>query len=265
MNADLSRLLNRDVSRLHRIECGPSAGNVPDFAQELAPSRCGVRERHSGNEPPRRLGLASNRRPLAGIRGWLISVSCRASKFATRIRTRSSMRTEARYARRRAFARAGYRTIALMPGLRRPWPEGRFYGFDETLTAVEMEYPGPDFGWSRGSPIRCRSDWLGRSANSHAHRESRSSYSSVTLSTHFSFSPRPPYQPDWTRLSTDRKYDGADIVSAYGEQMDWVDFGPAYAEGRCLHRIRLSGLSEASGRTRFRDDPHWRSPSRQPP
>jgi hypothetical protein len=51
-----------------------------------------------------------------------------------------------------------------------------------------------------------------------------------TLSTHFPFSPRPPYQPDWNRLSTDQKYDAPDIVSAYGEQMDWEDFGPAYAK-----------------------------------
>jgi hypothetical protein len=28
------------------------------------------------------------------------------------------------------FAANGYRTVAWMPGIQRPWPEGRFWGFD---------------------------------------------------------------------------------------------------------------------------------------
>ena len=29
------------------------------------------------------------------------------------------------------FARRGYRTVALMPGMRQAWPEGAFYHFDQ--------------------------------------------------------------------------------------------------------------------------------------
>ena len=31
----------------------------------------------------------------------------------------------------RAFRRRGYRSVALMPGMRQMWPEGAFYGIDE--------------------------------------------------------------------------------------------------------------------------------------
>jgi hypothetical protein len=42
------------------------------------------------------------------------------------------------------FKRAGYRTIAVMPGLWQSWPEGAFYGFDE-MPEARLEYLGPQF------------------------------------------------------------------------------------------------------------------------
>ena len=45
------------------------------------------------------------------------------------------------------FARAGYRTVAVMPGLREAWPEGAFLGFDALYDAAALDYRGPEFGW----------------------------------------------------------------------------------------------------------------------
>ena len=45
------------------------------------------------------------------------------------------------------FARRGYHTVALMPGMRQPWPEGAFYGFDVIYGRDRLEYDGPQFGW----------------------------------------------------------------------------------------------------------------------
>jgi phosphatidylglycerophosphate synthase len=48
------------------------------------------------------------------------------------------------------FARAGYRTLAVMPGLKyEGWPEATYYGFDAVLDAQALDYHGPDFGWWR--------------------------------------------------------------------------------------------------------------------
>ncbi|MDR7148969.1 hypothetical protein J2W49_000897 [Hydrogenophaga palleronii] len=47
------------------------------------------------------------------------------------------------------FARNGYRTVGWMPGLKRPWPEGAFYGFDRLADDAGMGYRGPDFGYWR--------------------------------------------------------------------------------------------------------------------
>ncbi|HRV78479.1 MAG TPA: hypothetical protein P5537_10330, partial [Thauera sp.] len=49
----------------------------------------------------------------------------------------------------RHFAAHGYRTVGWMPGLQRPWPEGRFYGFDRIADADSTGYAGLPFGFWR--------------------------------------------------------------------------------------------------------------------
>ncbi|MGE4062134.1 MAG: sulfatase-like hydrolase/transferase [Rhodospirillaceae bacterium] len=45
------------------------------------------------------------------------------------------------------FARAGWRTVAVMPLFTRPWPEGQFFGYDAIYTANNLGYAGPRFGY----------------------------------------------------------------------------------------------------------------------
>ncbi len=48
-----------------------------------------------------------------------------------------------------AFSRAGWRTVAVLPSTRGPWPEGRrFYGFDRVYSSTDLGYAGPAFGFS---------------------------------------------------------------------------------------------------------------------
>jgi hypothetical protein len=47
-----------------------------------------------------------------------------------------------------AFRRAGWRTVGLMPGINRPWPEGAFFGLDKVYNALQVGYRGPRFGWA---------------------------------------------------------------------------------------------------------------------
>jgi hypothetical protein len=46
-----------------------------------------------------------------------------------------------------AFRRAGWRTVAVMPGTTRAWPEGDFFGYDRIYAAADMGYRGPGFNW----------------------------------------------------------------------------------------------------------------------
>jgi len=48
-----------------------------------------------------------------------------------------------------AFAGAGWRTVAVLPSTRGPWPEGRhFYRFDRVYAGSDLGYAGPAFGFS---------------------------------------------------------------------------------------------------------------------
>jgi hypothetical protein len=48
-----------------------------------------------------------------------------------------------------AFAKTGaWRTVGIMPGVQRAWPEGRFYDFDKIYNASQLGYQGPKFSWS---------------------------------------------------------------------------------------------------------------------
>ncbi|GED23762.1 sulfatase-like hydrolase/transferase [Halomonas halmophila] len=45
------------------------------------------------------------------------------------------------------FAATGHHTMAVMPAITQPWPEGRAYGFDTLVNAEAMDYAGPPLNW----------------------------------------------------------------------------------------------------------------------
>ncbi|MFC8201902.1 sulfatase [Streptomyces sp. NPDC057298] len=48
-----------------------------------------------------------------------------------------------------AFERTGaWRTVGIMPGVQKSWPEGKFYGLDNIYDSRELGYQGPKFSWS---------------------------------------------------------------------------------------------------------------------
>lgn len=48
-----------------------------------------------------------------------------------------------------AFKRTGaWRTVGIMPGVQKNWPEGKFYGLDHVYDSRELGYKGPKFSWS---------------------------------------------------------------------------------------------------------------------
>jgi hypothetical protein len=45
------------------------------------------------------------------------------------------------------FRRVGHRTVALMPAIIMPWPEGQRFGYDETFVRKDIDYAGPPLNW----------------------------------------------------------------------------------------------------------------------
>jgi len=48
-----------------------------------------------------------------------------------------------------AFKKTGdWRTVGIMPGVQKNWPEGKFYGLDHVYDSRDLGYQGPKFSWS---------------------------------------------------------------------------------------------------------------------
>jgi hypothetical protein len=146
--------------------------------------------------------------------------------------------TERRDTLVRAFGRRGFRTIALMPGLRQRWPEGAFYGFERIYGADELQYRGPEFGWFA---IPDQFSLLKLDEREPPGDRPRFVFF-PTISTHFPFSPTPPYQPDWRRMNDEHPYDAAEIVRAYAREPNWTDFEPDYVRAIAYDLAAIGGF-----------------------
>jgi phosphoglycerol transferase MdoB-like AlkP superfamily enzyme len=129
----------------------------------------------------------------------------------------------------RTFADRGYRTVALMPGLRQDWREGAaFYGFDEIYGADRLEYRGPGFGWWRIPDQYALAALDRREVAPHPRLPLFVFFPTIT--SHAPFRPVPPYQPDWSRLLGPQPYDAAVEQGLRSYRAEWQNLDPAYAD-----------------------------------
>lgn len=124
------------------------------------------------------------------------------------------------------FAAAGYRTLAVMPGLKYPWPEGEFYRFDRIYNTERLNYTGPAYGWMV-IPDQYSLYRVHRIEATPIERPPLFIFF-PTINSHAPFAPLPPYQPDWTQLDAvaaapaateamelNRRLDGEELAAAY--------------------------------------------------
>jgi hypothetical protein len=124
------------------------------------------------------------------------------------------------------FKAAGYRTVAVMPGMRQDWPEGAFYGFDEIYDAAKLDYQGPGFGWWHIPDQFAVAALDERELQPHPRKPLFVFF--PTVSTHIPFQPVPPMQPDWQRMLSSQPYDAAPLRRALTRRPDWTDMGMSY-------------------------------------
>jgi hypothetical protein len=237
MDSDFSRVKDADVFLIFVESYGAVSYDRRDISDRLVPSRlqldAAIRETH------RDVVSAYVESPTFGGSSWLAHLSLMSGIDVRDPETNAKLMTERRDTLVRAFNRGGFRTVALMPGMRLRWPEGAFYGFDEIYGADRLAYRGPEFGWF-AIPDQFSLDRLDALEVT---RPSRPPLFVVfpTISTHFPFSPTPPYQPDWRRISTAHPYDGPEIVRAYARQPDWLNFAPGYVDAIAYDFASIAG------------------------
>jgi hypothetical protein len=113
----------------------------------------------------------------------------------------------------RHFARHGYRTVGWMPGLKQPWPEGAFYGFDRLANDAGIGYRGLDFGYWRIPDQAAMALLQAQELDRTVARPPRLVVFPTT-STHAPFHPLAPLVPDWPSLTRADAYTPAEVADA---------------------------------------------------
>jgi hypothetical protein len=224
IDSDLSRVRGADVLLVFIESYGAVSFEHHDIAQALAGAWARLDAAVRGGK--RNVVSAYVESPTFGGSSWLAHLSLLSGVEVRDARTNARLMTERRDTLVRLFARRGFRTVAVMPGLRQRWPEGVFYGFDDVYGADRLAYRGPEFGWF-AIPDQYSLERLDALEVSRSPRPPLFVFF-PTLTTHFPFNPTPPYQPDWPRIASDRPFDGPEIVRAYAREPDWMNFTPGY-------------------------------------
>ena len=224
LRSNLARVAGADVFVFFVESYGAVSWERPEFARALAPARAriaaDIRETHRG------VVSAYVTSPTFGGKSWLAHISLLSGVDVRDEDTNEVLMRQPRDTLVTAFRKAGYRTVAMMPGLQHAWPEGAFYGFDEIYGADRLAYRGPPFGWwdMTDQFVVARMDALFVAP---ANRQPVFAFL-PTISTHAPFTPTPPYEPDWRRVLTSDPYEQAAVDRAWLDTADWTDLGPGY-------------------------------------
>lgn len=242
LTSDLHRVRGTDVYLVFLESYGAVAFDNPTFSAALAPARAGLERaiRDTGR------GIVSARvaSPTFGGRSWLAHASLMAGIDVREPGVYDRLLTTERPSLVTHFRDRGFRTVALMPGLRSDWPEGVFYGFERIYASRELAYTGPEFGWWR-IPDQFALARLNQLEVMRAGREPLFVFF-PTITSHVPFRPTPPYQPDWTRMLTETPYDAVALRSSLAQGLEWTDLGPAYVETLAYDYAMLAGYLRAS-------------------
>ena len=237
LDADLRGLGGADVFLIFVESYGAVAYETPAIAGALEESLADFEA--AIGETDRGVVSAYVESPTFGGSSWLAHLSLMSGVEVRDEYAYTSLMASRRETLVTNFARRGYRTVALMPGMRQPWPEGAFYGFDVIYGRELLGYQGPQFGWWSipDQYALAKLDVLERD------RPSRAPLFVVfpTSTTHAPFGPVAPYQPDWSRVLTQDAYDQADVDRALAANPDLTNLGPSYAKAMAYEFLSLAG------------------------
>jgi len=236
-NSDFGELEGDDVLLLFLESYGAVTYDEPGIARTVSPARDELA--HAAAETGRHVVSAYASSPTFGGGSWLAHAS-----FMSGVEVRDTgdymlLLTQARETWPKVFEAAGYRAVAVMPGMRGAWPEGSFYGFDAIYDEHALDYRGPEFGWWR-IPDQFS---LARAGELEARTDSHAPLMMFmpTINTHIPFLPVPPYQADWNRVLKADAYPPDDVEASLAAAPDWEALGGPYAESFVYTFTYLAG------------------------
>ncbi|WP_374200278.1 sulfatase [Streptomyces sp. AC555_RSS877] len=87
--------------------------------------------------------------PVAGAGSWLAHSTFLSGLWIKNQQRYLSLTTGDRATLTSYFQKTGaWRTVGIVPGVRKNWPEGKYFGLDHIYDSTHLGYQGPYFSWS---------------------------------------------------------------------------------------------------------------------
>jgi hypothetical protein len=142
--------------------------------------------------------------PTFGGQSWLAHGTLAAGLRIDNQRRYDTLVVSGRSTLTHDFQRAGWRTVAVMPGITKAWPEGGFFGYDQVYAAPDLGYRGLPFDWVT-MPDQFTLDAFDRLERRTAGRPLM--VEMALLSSHLPWTPLPALVP-WDQVGDGRVFDG---------------------------------------------------------
>ena len=223
---NLARLDQNDVFIEFIESYGATAFDNSSFANDIRPALDNFAS--ISEQTGRRIVSAFIQSPTFGGNSWLSHASFMTGLNINHLATYNLLMTQSRPTLTDKFRASGYRSVALMPGLRADWPEGAFYGFDDIYGEQEIDYQGPDFGWWR-IPDQFSLHRLHQLEVTPVSRQPLFLFFTA-ITPHMPFRPTPPYQPDWNKLESAQPFEQQALLQSLSLLPEWTNLGPSYTD-----------------------------------
>ena len=87
--------------------------------------------------------------PVTGAGSWLAHSTFLSGLWIKNQQRYRSLTTSDRMTLTKYFGKTGaWRTVGVVPGVRRAWPEGKYFGLDHIYDSEHLGYQGPYFSWT---------------------------------------------------------------------------------------------------------------------
>jgi hypothetical protein len=226
MRSDLARVQGADVLLIFVESYGATTWDRPSAVRALAPDRSQFEA--DIHETGRFVVSGFVQSPTFGGGSWLALISFLTGLEIKEEESNMRLMTQQRETILTTFKAKGYKTIAVMPGMSQPWPEGAFYGFTDIYDYFRLDYKGPSFGWWDVPDQYSLYKLDSLAIAPQPHQPVFAFF--PTVSTHAPFIPTPPYQPDWSRLSSNKPFDDRALEASWDQTPDWLNLEPGYLQ-----------------------------------
>ncbi|WP_374116549.1 sulfatase [Streptomyces gilvus] len=89
------------------------------------------------------------RSPVTGAGSWLAHSTFLSGLWIKNQERYRTLTTSDRATLTRYFQKTGaWRTVGIVPGVRKSWPEGKYFGLDHIYDSTHLGYQGPYFSWT---------------------------------------------------------------------------------------------------------------------